>query len=231
MALSIFKKPTEPTPVIGPARAAHVEMRTRLRKLNDARLALGEKIGAAHGDITAAQGHHANVESLQEAIDFGVADQVDVSKERAALAALQKDTPAVDEKARVAGHLLRRYAAESDDIALKVKELQPEAARLLHTAVVEEMVSLKDEFFAAEQAFRDVHRRVFACAIAADRLAVENRLGQFCGSQWFDELHITRPDHAAFDLGLLPEQAQALRVADAKQTARNAEALVASLLS
>jgi hypothetical protein len=86
--------------------------------------------------------------------------------------------------------------------------------------------ALVAEFLAKEVAFRDVHRRVFMNAFAADKIASETLIRPFVGSGGYDALNITRPDHVAFRTeALLPEVALRARLDDGRALERDADEL------
>jgi uncharacterized membrane protein len=229
----------KPAPAVNPQRAA---LDANLRAIIDARAKLApitEKDRAAQADIAAADEAEQRVATLRGEIDQLVADAQyagapppDLSSKHRALDAAESAFKAATAKARAATVLRQRYAADITAIHEETRKYTKDTTKLLWEAAREELANLAPEYQAAERTFRDVARRVFAAAKAADRISLSQSYGQFVASGTIADLHISRPDHPAFvDPTLTPEQAHAQRIEYLRSIDEAADTLVGRLLT
>jgi len=106
----------------------------------------------------------------------------------------------------------------------------------------DELPQLAAEFQEAELHLRAVHRKAFTAALAADKVSMAHRFGNFVGSALYHDLNITRPAHPAYDPlvalngdAFAHGRALAARndasVQDAKQLDADADQLIHKLLN
>ena len=241
MAIALFKK--SPAAAPAPARDAlrsHLSARSEIQQR---RQKLGEKISLSKRDIHAADDAGLVVTNLQGAIDqlsaegryTGVA--VDVSQQERQLAQAQRKHEQLASYGRSASIAQSRYAADHDATASELATLNALTPGLLHSALIESLGDYAEEFTRAEAALRAIHRKVFVIALGADRLALSEHLGEFCGSGGYFQLLITKPitfePTYADDTerGKSYEAAIVSRRDDAAALEREADSLINALLS
>jgi hypothetical protein len=239
MAISnLFKQPQSHVATGKPARAALQDNLRAVTALNAKRQAVIEKDDTARKKQEALAASAAQVAALRAAIDKALADAIygeseppDLTQQRRALADAERAHETSAAEARAMTTVRSRYAADSARFTDEIKTLQNLTPSLLHGATVEEMVGLADEFRAAEEALREVHKRVFTRVALADSLAMSERLGVFYGVGQYGELNVTRPNHEAFRRGSAdPWTAQQAHNAECKAVDVAADQLHRTLL-
>jgi hypothetical protein len=239
MALSIFnRKPAAPD--VTPNRTAFDAARRAYLEKAKERLAVLQKAGEMQRHTRAADAAAAKVAALRADVDAGVAAALldgapapDLEDRKRDLAAAEKDAAQWVPIARAADIAHRRFSTEVADLTRQEQELYAPIKQLAHPVFYEdELAALATDFREKEEAFREVHRRVFVMARAADKLAQQCGVGLFRGSAEYDFLHITRPAHPDYWRGSKDPWTIKLQ-ADAAAVAldREADALIHELLT
>jgi hypothetical protein len=237
--LALFKK-SQPLQPARDALRSHLATRSEIQLR---RQKLAEKIALAKRDVRDADDAAAAAANLQGAIDqlsaegryTGVA--VDVSQQERQLAQAKSRHGQLVAFGRSASIAASRYAADHDATASELATLNSLTPGLLHSALVESLGDYAEEFTRAEAALRSVHRRTFVAALAADRLALSEHLGEFCGSGGYFQLQITKPISYEptyaddTERGKSYEAAIVSRRDDAAALEREADALINAMLS
>jgi hypothetical protein len=239
MSMNPFKKTTAPS--VAPARAAfNAQRRAHAEKEQERRTAI-EEAGRMQGHLATRAAVAGKVASLRAAIDESVAatflsnaePPADLEERKRELAEQEHELQTWAPIARGAEIAHRRFAATVADRTREVQELAKPIQRLAHPVFADdELVALAAEFREREEAFRDVYRRVFVIATAADKLAMALRLGEFRGSEAYSELHISRPTHTAYVRGTTdPGTADREHWADLRALDAEADKLINDLLN
>jgi hypothetical protein len=237
MALQMVK----PTSVLSPLRQALKDNIAALRDLREQVNAITAKDRAAVADQALAIGTENQITTITEDIDQRRADCVyngdpppDVTKEVKQLARLQQVLKSQSDVARAAERIRVKFAADLANLNDELGKRGKAQPKLLFDVLREDcLVGLAQEFLQAEQAFLAVHRKVFAAALAVDVIAKENQNGLYCNSGNINMLHISRPNHPAFDAhpDYTVEQRHAAHREYVASAERDAAALVTDLLS
>jgi hypothetical protein len=200
--------------------------------------AVNVKDRQAAADIASADATAARIATLTEEIDALKADAAyagepppDTRAHESQLDHARQLWKKQTDVARAAARIREKFSTESAKLNAVLSEHARHTTRLLWNCLrEEELAGLAAEFLEKEQAFLAVHKRAFAAALAVDTIAKEQAFGQFVGSGNIADLHISRPDHPAFNpTPLTPEQTQAARKEYLHETAMGAAALVAEL--
>jgi hypothetical protein len=236
--LSAFKKPAPPA--ASPARAAFRAQMAAHRAKERQRLKVLAQDAATAGHREASDAAIARVATLRAAIDQAIADSVygdgaapDLDARRRELAEAEAEAERLAPIARVAeiGH--RRFTSQAAELTREVQALSAPIPRLLHAALFDDALDeLAAEFREKEEAFREVHRRVFIRALAADKLAMVHQLSVFRDSGTYLALHISAPSHPAYQRGPADGwQAKLARDADVQALDAEADALINQMLT
>jgi hypothetical protein len=241
MGLSIFKK--------DPAESRRTPFRDHLRKVNAKQIERQTYITRDATERRAQEAKDAAAANLLQrrtAIDQALADARYIGADPPALLEEYRavaDAESVLERcanaARGSDAVRHRCAADIARLNQEIADLNAQLPQLLHSALIESLGAEADEFKQAEATLRTVHRRVFVRALAADRLSVAHRLGEFTSSGLYNELNIPKPQHPAYspeiadpyERGRALEAAVAARREDAVQLEKDADALINQLLT
>jgi hypothetical protein len=236
MALKLVKDTEQQLSPHRQALADNLKAITDLReKLN----AVAEKDRAAAADQALADATAQQIATLQQEVDTARADAVyeggpppDVSRQEKQMAHLQQLHRRQQDTARAASLIRAKYSADMTVLHHAISTRAKAQPQILFDALREDCLApLAAEFLEKEAAFLAIHKRVFAAALAVDTISMEQHYGQFVRAANINDLHISRPDHPAFNPHpLLPEQAVAAKRKYATDAAADAAALVAELL-
>jgi hypothetical protein len=180
--------------------------------------------------INDADGLRARRDAVQSAIDQKHAEAeysataADVTEDVALLESLNRQLRDAEPKARQAERVLALITADTERLTAEFQSLPSKVDPLLRAAVVESMDADAADLLAAEQAYKAVHRRVFAKALAHDMLAGAASAGAYVDSGLFSELRLTRPSTDAFHPDRLGPEAS-IRAASEDYEKLNAEAV------
>jgi hypothetical protein len=237
MALKLVREQEQPP---SPNRAA---LKDNLQAIRDTRalvMSIVQKDRAAASDVALANATAGQIATLTDEIDrlkadaaYAGASSPDTRKQEQQLQHLQQLHKTQSERARAATRIREKYSGDMASLNAVLSEHARQTTRLLWTALREDVLpSLAAEFLQKEQAFLDVHRRVFSAAVACDQIAVEQAYGQFVRSGNFQDTWIGRPEHDAFwPEGVpMPEAAQAKRTAYMQMIVTEAQILIRTLL-
>ena len=235
MALKLVKETNQPFP---PHRQALADNLKAIRAVRAECDAVSAKDRQAAADVAAADATAARIATLTEDVDRLKADASyngepppDTREQEKQLDHARQVWKKQTDTARAAVRIRERCADDLAKLNAILSEHARQTQRLLWiTLREEELAGLAAEFLAAEAAFLAVHKRAFAAALAVDTISREQSYGQYVGSGNIVDLHISRPDHPAFNpTPLLPEQALAKRKEYMNEVAMRAAVLVAEL--
>jgi hypothetical protein len=230
----------KPTATVSPWRAV---LSANLQAVRETRAKLdvvAAKDRTAAADVALADATAARIQTVRDEIDRARADAAysgeappDLTKQEKQLQDAQQLYKNQADSTRVAQHVRAKYSAEIAALHDTIRTHSKETTRLLWNCLREdELAGLAGEFLAAEAAFRNVHQRAFAAALAVDQISLSQSYGQFVGSADVADIHISRPDHPAFTpVPLTPEQAHDARRKYATDVADGAKALLDKLLN
>jgi hypothetical protein len=202
-------KPFKKTPPVAtaPARARYNEHKRTIAAAQQARLDALNEASRMQSHITAGAALATKVETLRAAVDeavaaafvSGAALPADLEAKKNELAAAEAELASWQPISRGAEIAHRRLSTVVAERTREAQELTKSLPRVAHAVLAEDqLAALAAEFLEKEQALREVHRRVFVIARAADKLAVSEQLGDFRDSATFLDLFVSRPAHPAF---------------------------------
>jgi hypothetical protein len=236
MALKLVKETEQQ---LTPHRQALSDNLRAIKETRARYMVVAEKDRAAAADMALADATQGRIATMTEQIDTLRAEASyngdpppDLRHLEKQLAEAQTLHKTQSNTARAAANVRVKFTADMAALHNAISTHGRETQRLLWTALREDVLSgLAEEFLAKEAAFMDVHRRVFAAAVAADQIAVEQCYGQFVRSGNVRDTNIGRPEHAAFDANpLMPEAAQAVRNAYLQSVVTEAQILINKLM-
>jgi hypothetical protein len=240
MALSIVK---HAAPQVSQTRSAFIEHLRAIDDLNQTIATVSEKDVLAARRLQHADKAFAVVERLKAEIEQALAQAEidglpapDVRQKDRDLAEAEQTYKQLAAESRGSKAVRTLCTEKTRQLQAERTELNRKTQSLLHATVVhDEMLApeLVAEFVAKEAAFRDVHRRVFMNAVAADKIAATEMIRPFVGSGLYNVLQITRPDHPAYPVSrieaLMPQAAELARYEDRQLLEREAGELIERL--
>jgi hypothetical protein len=237
MALSLFKtkEATDPRPARAALRA-HLDIDQGIVKQMAELNARLFRITTRERDLNDLL---AKKQALQDSVDDALANaryneqpEPNLSTERRQLTELDNQVRSLADAARVDGRTKTKLQTDLPVLQQKRAELKSTTDRLLWEAALEEMSTYAEEYRQAEAAFRAVHRRVFAAALAADTIAMSRQYGQFVSSALYHDQLLTKPIHAAFYPDQrTPEEVLTERQEDSRSLGKDADKVIHDLLN
>jgi len=232
---SLFKKPTPPA--VGVSHRA--ALREHLRAITPARVkldAVNAKDAQAAADVASLDAIEQQMHTLQASIDDMTASAeyegrplvADIlTAQRRKLAAAVETHKSLMARARTASIIRHKFAADRLAINAELQGYDRDSTRLLWLALQEHLASLAEEFREKEEAFREIHARVFAVAFACDEIAEKQlKNGQYVRSRNYEDTQIGRPETEPFRrYHAMPEAAQAQYMAEYDAVLKAANAL------
>jgi hypothetical protein len=195
MALLNFKaKPAAPAHSAADAFAEHQRLGRVLQqqRLNES----SELLAATNAGQRATTEVQAIIDQVDSLIKGGGDQNVEIDDRK--IAALELRKRRLEAHGRDAEKRRIEVERKIKDLRTQAQEHEIRTPVLQHAALIEELVALAPEFRAAEEALRAIHFKVFVRVALSDQLAMGNSLGIFFGWGMFGALHLSRPDHPAF---------------------------------
>ncbi|HEY2418383.1 MAG TPA: hypothetical protein VGH84_10735, partial [Steroidobacteraceae bacterium] len=153
------------------------ELKMHLREIaaiNDLRTELSRKHELCRGDMNAADVATARVQALRGDVDAVLADAryrgieaPNVSAKQAELVAAVAEADRLAAIARAAETAARRYVTDAAGLNIQLDALRQRTSRLIHAALIEQIILTAPAFREAEESFRTTIRETMRLCLAA----------------------------------------------------------------